>query len=90
MRLLTFGQRRHVADDTLGVLAGDVEPFGSVGQVFVLDGEILGQDRTLQHSVSERTEETVVLVLVPVFVLAKEKAVKHYERDIPLFCAYLS
>ena len=63
--LFTFGEWSHIADDTFGIRSGNVEPLWSVGQVLVLDCKVLGENSSVQHAVSEGTEEHVVLVLIP-------------------------
>lgn len=62
--------------DRLGGLPGDEKPLARVGQVLVLDGQVLGQYAfALWQPVRVRAEQLVVLVLVLIVTVSRREYV---------------
>lgn len=64
-----------VSNHALGVLAGDVKPFGGVAQIFVLDRQVLRQYWPFRQPIRERAEQLVIFVLVLVVAVASREHV---------------
>lgn len=70
--------------DRFSCLPGDKKPFTCVGQVLVLDGQVLDQNAlTLRQSVRVWAEQLIVLVLVLIITVARREYViiKLYHRN---------
>jgi len=62
--------------DRFGCLPGDKKPFTCIGQVLVLDGQVLGQYAlTLRQPVSVRAEQLIVFVLVLIITVSRSEYV---------------
>lgn len=73
--LLTGFERSSSFDDFFGSLPSDVEPFGGVREVLILDGQVLGKNRSLWQLIGEGAEQEMIFVFIGVVAVPSGKYV---------------